>query len=95
MLKAAWHWGSDCSVVNDPNGEPGCTPLYVGLPTTWGSVDIIPVFRGRLLIGDYDGYKQMNKPLVLEMKHLSPKGTCWGTHREACLLGTLREKVNY
>jgi len=27
MLKAAWHWGRDCSVVNDPVGEP----LYVGL----------------------------------------------------------------
>jgi len=21
--KAAWHWGRDCSVVNDPLGEPG------------------------------------------------------------------------
>ena len=39
MLKAAWHWGSDNSVVNDPLGEPGCTPLYVGLPSTWGSVE--------------------------------------------------------
>jgi len=33
MLKVAWHWGSDCSVINDPLGEPGCTPLYVGLLT--------------------------------------------------------------
>jgi len=29
MLKAAWHWGSDSSVVNDPHGEPGHTPMYV------------------------------------------------------------------
>ena len=29
MLKAAWHWGSDSSVVNNPHGEPGHTPLYV------------------------------------------------------------------
>jgi len=36
---AAWHWGSDSSVVNDPLGEPGRTPLYVGLPSAWGSVD--------------------------------------------------------
>ena len=28
-----------CSVVNDPLGEPGCTQLYVGLPSAWGSVD--------------------------------------------------------
>jgi len=39
MLKAAWHWGTDCSVRNDPLGEPGCTPLYVGLLSTWGYVD--------------------------------------------------------
>jgi hypothetical protein len=27
VLKAAWHWGSDSSVVNDLLGEPGRTPL--------------------------------------------------------------------
>jgi len=27
MLKAVWPWGSDCSVVHDPLGKPGCTPL--------------------------------------------------------------------
>jgi len=37
--KAAWRWGRDSSVVNDPLGEPGRTPLYVGLPSAWGSVD--------------------------------------------------------
>jgi len=39
VLKAAWHWGRDSSVVNNPLGEPGHTPLYVGLPSTWGSVN--------------------------------------------------------
>ena len=39
MLKAAWHLGRDCSVLNDPHGEPGRTPLYVGLLFTWGSMD--------------------------------------------------------
>jgi len=39
VLKAAWHWGSDSCVVNDPLGEPGRTPLYVDLPFAWGSVD--------------------------------------------------------
>jgi len=34
VLKAAWHWGSDISVVNDCLGEPGRTTLYVGLPST-------------------------------------------------------------
>jgi hypothetical protein len=37
--RAAWHWDRDSSVVNDPLEEPGCTPLYVGLPSMWGSVD--------------------------------------------------------
>ena len=36
---AAWHWGRDSSVINNPLGEPGHTPLYVGLPSAWGSVD--------------------------------------------------------
>ena len=39
VLKAACRWGSDSSVVNDPLGEPDRTPLYVGLPSAWGSVD--------------------------------------------------------
>ena len=25
VLKAAWHWGSDSSVINNTPGEPGCT----------------------------------------------------------------------
>jgi hypothetical protein len=43
-LKAAWHWGRDCSVINDPLGEPDCTPLYVGLLSMWGSVDGAQMF---------------------------------------------------
>jgi hypothetical protein len=39
VLKAAWHWGRDSSVINNPLGEPGHTPMYVGLPPAWGSVD--------------------------------------------------------
>jgi len=27
MLKDAWHWGSNSSVVNDPLGEPGDTAI--------------------------------------------------------------------
>ena len=37
--KAAWHWGSDSSVVNNPFGEPCHTQLYVGLLSAWASVD--------------------------------------------------------
>jgi hypothetical protein len=57
VLKAAWHWGRDNSVVNDPPGEPGRTPFYVGLPSAWGSVDddlmfLLYVYVGGLLYGD-------------------------------------------
>jgi len=60
VLKAAWQWGSDSS-VNDPLGELGCTPLYEGFPSTWGSVDsdcmFFPHFVRGLLLGDSDKYK--------------------------------------
>jgi len=49
MLKAAWHWGRDCSVINNSLGEPGRTPLYVGLPFMWGSVDDVFLWEGSLL----------------------------------------------
>ena len=48
MLKAAWHWDSDSSVVNDPLAESGRTALYVDLLSAWGSVDVdrkFPQFR--------------------------------------------------
>jgi len=72
VLMAALQWGRECSVINDPLGEPGRTPLYVGLPSMWGSVDgeqiFSPFFMEGLLIGDSERYK----PLSLEMKLLSP-----------------------
>jgi hypothetical protein len=39
VLKAAWHWASESSVINNPLGEPVRTPLYVGLLSAWGSMD--------------------------------------------------------
>ena len=61
VLKAAWHWGRDCIVLNDPLVEPGRTPLYVGFPSTWNSGDggqmFSPFFVGGLLTGDSDRYK--------------------------------------
>jgi len=49
MLRAAWHWGNDSSVINDPPEEPGHTPFYVGLLPMWSSVDgdySFPSFHG-------------------------------------------------
>jgi hypothetical protein len=42
--------GTNSSIVHDPLVEPGCTPLYVGLPCTWRSVNsdhICSPFCGR------------------------------------------------
>ena len=81
MLKAAWLWGSDSSIVNDPFGEPGGTILYSGLLSTWGSVKgdlmFFPFSWEGSINGESDGYKWMNKPLVLEMEHLYPQEPCW------------------
>ena len=53
VLKVAWHWVRDCSVVYDPLGEPGHTPLYIGLPSAWGSLEgdriFPPTFMSELL----------------------------------------------
>jgi len=39
VLKAAFHWGSDSSVMNNPLRELGHNPLYAGLLSVWGSMD--------------------------------------------------------
>ena len=61
VLKAAWHCGSHGSVVNGPLGEPRRTPLCVGLPSAWGSVDGDRMFSQfwweGSLTADSDGYK--------------------------------------
>jgi len=54
VLQAAWHWGRDSSFINNPLGEPGHTPLCVGLLPGWGSVDgdlMFFLYACRLLLG--------------------------------------------
>jgi len=84
------------AVSTDSFGEPGSTLLYVGLMSTWGSVKVdlmfFPFSWEGSLSKDSDGYKWMNKPLALEMKHLYPQELCWRTQRGADLSGTLRER---
>jgi hypothetical protein len=59
--RAAWHWGRDSSVVNNFLGEPGRTPLYVGLPSAWGSVEgdlmFSPILYEGSLFGDSGRHK--------------------------------------
>ena len=57
MLKDSWHWGRDSSVVDDLIGEPGCTPLYVGLLSALGSGNGASLFR-RALLGEPGGIQQ-------------------------------------
>jgi hypothetical protein len=55
MSKAAGHWGRDSSVINDPLGEPGRTPLHVGPLSAWGSVDgdlmFVPILQEGSFLG--------------------------------------------
>ena len=60
VLKAAWQWGSDSSVVNDPLGEPGRTPLFVGWRSVDGNCMFSPHIMGGLLLGTPDKYKRMH-----------------------------------
>jgi len=39
VLKATWHWDNNSSIVYDPLGETGRTPLYAVLTSAWGSVE--------------------------------------------------------
>ena len=54
VLRAAWHWVSGGSVINNPLGEPGHTPI-VGLPSAWGSVDGDHMFTPILWEGSSTG----------------------------------------
>jgi hypothetical protein len=55
VLKAAWHWGIESSVVNDPLGEPGHTSLFVGLPSTLGLWTVTKYFSQFLREGSLLG----------------------------------------
>ena len=93
VLQAAWHWGSDSSVVNGPVGELGCTPLYVGLLSTWGSEDgehVLPVFVGGLLNWGLG----TNKPLAPETKHVCI-GTLLGNMEGGLFTGGFERKLIY
>jgi len=54
VLKASWQSGSNSIFVYDLLGEPGRTPLFVDIPSAWGSVNgdhilvFSPCFVGEL-----------------------------------------------
>jgi len=61
VLKAAWQWGSNSSVINDPLGDPGHIPLYVGFLYMCCSMDsdrmFPPTSWENSLTGDSERYK--------------------------------------
>jgi len=94
--KAAWHYGRDSSVVKEPLWEPCHTPLYVGLPSAWGSVGGDLTFspyvcRGALFWGLR--LTHMNKYTRGYGDAVSVStGTLLGDMEGASLPGSLREK---
>jgi len=53
---AAWHCGRDCGVVNDALGEPGRTPLYIGLPSAGAPWTVTVCFSCMYVEGLIFGY---------------------------------------
>ena len=79
--KAAWHWGRDSSVVNDPLRELGCIPLNVDLPSAWSSVDgdlmFYPICTRALFLGTpADINEWINSPVALVTEYSCPWGPC-------------------
>jgi hypothetical protein len=62
LLTTAWYWGSDSSVINNPLGKPGHTPLYVGHSSASGSVDSDCMFPLHFIGGLLNwGIREMNE----------------------------------
>jgi len=84
MPKAAWDWCRDSCVINDPLGEPGHTPLYVGLPSAWGSVDgdlmfSLYVCRRALFWGLWQTYMNEWNHLAWPVALVTEYPCLWGT----------------
>jgi len=91
----AWHWGSNRSVVNSPLGEPGLTPMYLGLQSMWAPwmVNIcFPVVWDNSLIENSEIYEWINEWTIGSGNRASLSiGAPLGDHGEgAPWLGTLR-----
>ena len=59
VLTTAWHWSRGSSFVNYPCGEPGHTPLYVGLRlhgALWTVTLYFSAYAGGFLFGDPGTY---------------------------------------
>jgi len=93
--------GVDSSVANVPLGEPGRIPLYVGLPSAWGSVDGDIYFPVCMSEGSFWGLRQTYMNERIESPRLASGsgdgislfvGTLLGNMEGAALLETLRER---
>jgi hypothetical protein len=83
VLRAAWHWGRDSSVVNDPLREADCTPLYVGLRVCVGLCGRWPYVFPHMQEGSFLGtpadiHEWMNRPVAPVTEYPCP----WGPVRE-------------
>jgi len=94
--RAARQWGTDSSVVNDPFGEPGRTPWYVGLLSAWDSVENDLMFFHILFsscFGDSGRHKWIDQwpwrwSFSLHRDHV-------GEHEGGSLTGDSEGKMNF
>jgi len=54
-----------------------------------------PLLQGSSLTGDSERYETINKPLTLEMDHLSSNGPCWGNMEESFFTRDFERKVRF
>jgi hypothetical protein len=90
--RTAWHWCSNRSVVNSPLGEPGLTPMYLGLLSMWAlwMVTIcFPVVWDSSLIENWEIW--INHWLWKQSIYLH-RGPIGGPWRGGSLTGDLRER---
>ena len=102
VLKDTWHLDSNSGIAYDPPGEPDCTPLYVDLPSAWGSVEgdcIFPhISWDSTLIVDSERYEWQIKQWI--WKRSNSLHTCsiggymkwWGERGGALLPRTLKDR---
>ena len=99
VLKAAWHWGSNSSIVNGPLGEPGRTQFYVGLPFPWALWTVTICFppvssRAPLLRNQGDTNERINHWLWKRSISLH-RGPIGVPGRRSCFTGDFEGKVRF
>jgi hypothetical protein len=99
VLKAAWHWGSNSSIVNGPIGEKGRTRCYVGLPSSWAlwtvTICFPPVSWRSLLLRTQGDTKERINLWFWKRSIFLHSGPVGGPGRRSCFTRDFKRKVRF